>query len=345
MTFRDNEKKRYQTLKPRLFSPAANEPGTYNHIPRDFCLADDHAAENLHASFREDAIAYFSQRGISWHDGSPDERGHARGLPSNHLCCSQCACVNALWPLTRQPHALANVFRPFFPDLAEALPFAADDPLPDGTQPLLAFEWIGQVGTNYLGEVGHRSRGANATSADFAFRFRRYDGRIQLVLGEWKYTEHYHIHEPNPKPTQLRVYRDAFERWQAQQPDLPEYHLLFVEPFYQLMRLTLLAQAMEQARIDGAGEMGTDVVSALVVAPRANRDYTERFTVPAFARYGRTVGAAWAHLAPPGRFAYLPTESLLTVIDQVAPEPLGGWRDYLLTRYGWWRQHKTATEQ
>jgi len=335
MTFRDAEKKRYETLKPNLFSPEASKPGTYRKIPRSFCLADGHSAENLHASFREDAIAYFRERRICWHDGFPDRYGNGRGLPSNHLCCSQSACVNCLWPLTRRPDVLAQVFRPFLPDLAEVLPFEADEPLPDGTRPFLVFEWIGTQ--NYLGEVGNRRRGANATSADFAFRFRRYDGRIQLVLGEWKYTEFYSSKEPNPNPTQLRVYRQAFRHWKTLQPKLPNYRSFFVEPFYQLMRLTLLAQAMEQARLDGEGEMEADVVSVVTVVPKADREYTDRFTSPAFARYGRTVGSAWAHLAPADRFTSIAAESLLTVIEQVAPEPVRPWSDYLITRYGWWR--------
>jgi hypothetical protein len=59
----------------------------------------------------------------------------------------------------------------------------------------------------------HDGRGANATSADFALRFRRYDGRIELVLGEWKYTEFYSTRLRPAEalnPTQLRVYRAAF---------------------------------------------------------------------------------------------------------------------------------------
>jgi len=334
MTFRDAEEERYHNLKASLFSPAACEPGPYRGKLRDFCLADGHSVENLHASLREEAITYFRQRGITWHDGRPDDYGNGRGLPSNHLCCSQSACVNTLWPMTRRPDLLLRAFRPFLPDMDQVLPFEADEPLPDGTKPFLAFEWIGTQ--NYLGEVGNRSRGANATSADFAFRFRRYDGRIQLVLGEWKYTEYYGK-TTKPKETQLRVYRQAFERWQSAWPGLPEYRSFFAEPFYQLMRLTLLAQEMERARAEGEGEMDADVVSVLIVVPKANREYQERFTVPVFGQYGQTVSAAWAHLAPADRFLSLSTESLLTVIEQVVPETLSEWCGYLLTRYGWWR--------
>jgi hypothetical protein len=334
MTFRDTEKKRYHDLKGTLFSAEAQEPGTYRGKPRPFCLADGHSPENLYEGFREDAITYFRERGITWHDGRPDEYGNGRGLPSNHLCCSQSACVNALWPMTQDPELLACVFRPFFPKLADALPIEADAPLPDGSKPYLAFEWIGTE--RYLGERA-RTRGANATSADFVFRFRRYDGRVHLVLGEWKYTEYYGRKTSPPKQVQLDTYRQMFKRWKAACPRLPNYQDFFAEPFYQLMRLTLLAQEMERARSQGAGEMGAEVVSVLVVAPKANREYRERFTVASFERFGRTVSKAWANLAPRDRFLSISTESLLTVIEQAAPEPLSDWRDHLLARYGWWR--------
>lgn len=142
MTFRDAEKARYETIKAELFSSVACSPGSYNGIPRPFCLADGHSAENLHESLREDAIVYFRDRRIPWHDGWADSEGRGGALPSNHLCCSQSACVNTLWPLVRRPQLLADVFRPFLPRLAKPLPFDADGSLSDGTVPFLAFEWI-----------------------------------------------------------------------------------------------------------------------------------------------------------------------------------------------------------
>ena len=70
-----------------------------------------------------------------------------------------------------------------------------------------------------------------------------------MVLGEWKYTESYAAPLPPPEkinPTRLKVYQTAFDVWRVDQPDLPAYESFFVEPFYQLMRLTLLAREMER---------------------------------------------------------------------------------------------------
>lgn len=202
---------------------------------------------------------------------------------------------------------------------------------------------------NYLGEVSWGTRGANATSADFSFRFRRYDGQVHLVVGEWKYTEYYGKKPKDPakiNKTRLRTYHEAFCRWKAQRPDLPPYHTFFVEPFYQLMRQTLLAQEMERGCSRGAGEMGADIVSVIHVAPKANQDFGKNFqAAPSVGAYGRTIGAAWTQIAPEDRFLSISSESLLTTIEQVAPASLRPWSEYLLTRYGWWRVDSGVSEQ
>ena len=338
MGFRDSEKARYARLKGRLFGPAARADGTYKGKPRPFCLADGHSSENLHASLRDRAIEYFAERNIPWHDGCPDALGRPRRLPSGHLCCSQSACVNALAPMMDAGALLAATFGPFLPEMAEPLPMTADPSPPDGSCPYLAFEWIGT--RNYLGEVGSRCRGANATSADFAFRFRRHDGRVQLVLGEWKYTECYSAPLPplgEINATRLRVYRDAFKRWRADQPGVPPYESFFADPFYQLMRLTLLAREMERAHKAGDGEMGAEIVSVVHVSPEANMAFAARFTAPSFAGLGRTVTAAWARVAPPDRFVAVPSERLLTAIGRASSGKHAQWAAWLLDRYGWWR--------
>ena len=188
MTFKDREKERYRKLKPKLFSPEAQPAGNYRGCPRFFCLADDYSSENLCKTIREPAIQYFNERNITWHDGL--RKGQ---VPSNHLCCSQSCCINFLYPMANNSKLLASVFQHFYPELEKPLPIDEDLPLPNGSFSCVAFEWIGV--RDYLGETKRkgpeRTRGANFTSADFIFRFRRRDGKIQIVIGEWKYTEAY----------------------------------------------------------------------------------------------------------------------------------------------------------
>ena len=176
------ESEKPQQAKFKASSPyssdAARADGIYKGKSRPFCLPLEHAEENLFSEIRQIAPAYFASQSIKWHDGQ-------NGKPSNHLCDSQVCCVNFLFPFADKPRALAEVLRPVFPAIREMLPIENGQ--------YVACEWIGQE--NYLGEKisrnGKRTRGANFTSADAAVMFERPDGKRQIVLIEWKYTESY----------------------------------------------------------------------------------------------------------------------------------------------------------
>jgi hypothetical protein len=324
MGYREDEKKRYARIKPGIFRVEACRPGSYKKKPREFCLGDGCEAENLLPQVREDALAYFADRKIRWHDG-------ARGRPSNHLCCSQSAAVNAWFIFGAAPTALAAALRSLGWPVAEVLPFTLD-----GGR-YVAFEWIGT--RNYMGETrlgrvvkdGARSRGKGFTSADFAMRFRREDGRIEIVLGEWKYTERY------PKGADMRfsdsgtdraaIYGPHVHGSQLRLGHLPVTALMF-DPFDQLLRLQLLASAMERER-----EMEADIVSVLYLAPRANLDFTRRITAPALSGRGDTVHVVWASLVEPERFRGIDIEALVPILRMHAPDPT--WASGMHARYGW----------
>ena len=330
MKFRDSEKRRYEQLKPILFSAAAQSPGNYRGIPRSFCLADDCSRENLFTTIREPAIQYFRQRRIPWHDGLI-----RRTTPSNHLCCSQSCCVNFLYPFVQNRALAEEIFRQFYPDLSELLPLYDDDILPNGTHPFLAFEWIGSL--DFLGESrrkgSSRTRGANATSADFAFRFRRQDGRNQLVLGEWKYTEEYARRDLGIA-ARKENYINAFDRGPFAEKGQGLYNALFFEPFYQLMRLQLLAQEMESG--DMGREMDCDVVTVLHISPEANHEFRDRVTSPYLKDSYPNTGTMdiWKHLAPAEKFLSISVEVLLeTITNARMGNPV--WKNYLATRYSW----------
>ena len=330
MTFRDREKSRIGPLKSRLFTESAVRDGLYRGVRREFCLHEEYGAENLEAGIRSAALAYFEDRAIGWHDGKDRE-------PSNHLCCSQSCCVNFWFPFVQAPDQLGAVLRGLGYDVAEVLAMEADGPLRDGTYPYIAFEWIGE--RNYLGELRRgevapdegRSRGANFTSLDFCMRFRRSDGRTQLVAGEWKYTEHY------PKGVDLRFSRgktDRLERVYGKHLRKPDCQItgdvphaaLFFDPFDQLMRQQLLCTAMERCR-----EMCADVVTLLHVAPVANRELMRRVTSRELAGVGSDVHTIWGALTRPERFKGVATEELLALV--CANAPTSQTREYLELRY------------
>lgn len=330
MSFRDREKTRLEPLKEHLFSRAACQPGFYPRVRRSYCLHEDQGQENLHESVRQDALRYFAKRRITWHDGY-------NGEPSNHLCCSQSCCVNFWFPFVRAPQELAAVLREIGYDVDEVLPFIADEPFEDGVHTHVAFEWIGTK--NYLreragGRVASddgRTRGANFTSLDFAMRFRRSDGRIHLLAGEWKYTEEYPRNKSKRRSRntdRLDIYRPHLEAPECQiKPGLVEHDALFYDPFDQLMRQQLLCSAMERDR-----EMGADVVSLLHVAPKSNRDLLNRITSPGLEAFGNDIHGVWSTLTLPERFKGVYLEDLLVSVRKNAPNGETG--DYLWYRYG-----------
>jgi hypothetical protein len=236
--------------------------------------------------------------------------------------------------MTTKPRILASVFQHFYPELVEPLPINEDLPLPDGSFPYIAFEWIGVC--DYLGETKRkgtgRTRGANFTSADFIFRFRRKDRKIQIVLGEWKYTEEYRRLDKGIE-VRKQNYQLAFNRHGGVLKRCGEdlYDALFFDPFYQLMRLQLLAQDMELSR-----EMDADVVSMLHICPKANREFRDRVTSPHLANIFPNKGTLeiWKELVPPDKFMSISVEDLLNTIERVAVNDQG-WVDYLKARYSW----------
>lgn len=340
MTFRDREKERYTKLKPIpfLFSRAAQDNGNYRGKPRPFCLADDYSAENLYVIIRKDAIRYFLDRGIPWHDGLK-----GRHLPSNHLCCSQSCCINFLFPLVKRPDIIKTIFSRYYPKITSCLPITEDKPLTDRTYPFVAFEWIGT--RDYLEEAKmkgmNRTRGAHFTSADFTFRFRENDGGIRLVLGEWKYTEEYGRSDKGKgqsgearKDNYINFFNDRKGAFCTHSDKDKLYDSLFYEPFYQLMRLQLLAQEMEAHKDK---EMGADVVSVLIVCPEANNEFRKN-VAPDYLQGkfpGKDVLEVWKELVPRDRFTSIPVEGLLNAIARQARVDNREWVDYLKTRYGW----------
>lgn len=343
-TFRDREKERYKRLKAGLFSSAAQKDGTYRGRSRNFCLADDRSAENLHITIREPAIEYFKVRNIPWHDGLKGRR-----LPSNHLCCSQSCCINFLFPMATDSELIANVFRCFYPDLVEPLPIDKDLPLSGGFFPYMTFEWIGSKNadgkyidylTEHRNKRGQPTRGANYTSADFTFRFARRDGKTHLVLGEWKYTEYYGSKDlgtptdTDRKPeVRKRTYWPSFNRengvFKVREENL--YSALFFEPFYQLMRLQLLAQEMELNH-----EMGADIVSVLHISPQVNREFRDIINSPGLANrfLNKGVMEVWRGLVSEDKFMSISVEDVLNgIVHAGAGEQ--DWIAYLVKRYGW----------
>jgi hypothetical protein len=304
------------------FSNAARADGVYKGKSRPFCLPIECAEENLFPEIRQAALAYFASQGIKWHDGQ-------NGQPSNHLCDSQVCCVNFLFAFSDKPDALAKVLRPVFPDIRTMLPVENGQ--------YVAFEWIGEE--NYLGEKisrnGKRTRGANFTSADAIVMFERIDGKRQIALIEWKYTESYggaSLKIARSGTDRTNIYRPLFRRDDCpiNKELLPNFEALFYEPFYQLMRQQFLAHEIERAQ-----ELGADIVCVLHIAPDHNADF-RRVTSPDLAPLGDTVTDVWKKLVQRrDRFISISTERLFGGWLMGQLPGMRGWSEYINARYAW----------
>ena len=283
MSFRENERAKAIAMRDAMFRDPGG--GFIRGKDRDFALKDSKL--NLWAGIREDAIDYFTRNAIPWWMGSEGSE------PTGHLLSSQVACVNHLYSLRQRRDAATAVLKAVSENIVEAVT------VEDGS---VAFEVVGA--DNYLNEKSH-TRGANATSVDAVMVGRKRSGSNLLVLIEWKYTEDY-AEECKYIPARS----DLYDRLLAED-DCPivaeDYEALYFEPFYQLMRQTLLGWKMVQHE-----EYGCDDYIHLHVIPAGNRELRDRITSPGLRSKGDTMSAAWKSvLRDPGRYVVITPEDLM----------------------------------
>jgi hypothetical protein len=318
MAFRNTEAARIFNLRDQLFSTNACQS----------LLQDEHRfragfeQENIYDGFRQEALAFFKRRKIKWHGGRSCDIS---------IVSSQIACLNCFFQFASDPVALKCWLSQLYPDLQEVLPIssAIEPSLPDRTRPFVTFEWIGE--RNYLNERG-QVRGQNRTSVDVMFRFRTNDQRIHIVLAEWKYCEAYKTSKYRPisdsGTDRFALYRPQLDATGCQLSlgSVP-FEKLFFDPIYQLMRLQLLASAMERGR-----EMDADVVSVLHISPRASGAVLNLELSRQIAPSASTVGEVWRSVAVPYRFKSIATEDLISMLIQSGAN--SAWTKYISKRYG-----------
>lgn len=318
--------------EPGRYPKSGTTAGTLGSRAHDVLLP--HWDENLYEPIRASAIAYFGKR-IAWH--------RMRG----HVLSSQICCLNVLMPFATRPAALAALLAPAFPGKTIAPVAIAGEAFADGAPCYVAFEWTGHG--NYLGEVpeGARlTRGANSTSLD-AMVLLDVDGRREMLLIEWKYTESYgpglrDTMRVLPDGTEMSSNKVRQERYAEKlfAPHGPlkadaEFTLadLFYEPFYQFARQQMLAFQLEKpAHRDKEG--GAERVLVLHLAPRENIAF-KRITARKLVDRGETACGVWQSLLEsPDRFDSRHIDDLLATFDaQVAG--MADWAAYIEARYGW----------
>jgi len=301
MSYREDQRQRAVSTRDALFK----DPGTglFFGKQREFVLKTP--SLNLWAGVRDDAKRYFSANRIAWWKGSESD-------PTGHLLSSQVACVNHLYYLRQRRDAAIAVLKSIEPTICDALPIDTG---------YVAFEYIGS--RQYLKEPAF-TRGSNCTSVDAAMLGVTTKKQRILFLIEWKYTEFY-------SPEDLYITRRAavydvlitsgngpFVAGVAPQS-------LYYEPFYQMMRQTLLASQFEQHR-----EMDCTRCLNVHVIPKENKDLKEAITSPGL--QGRNIHDAWRKiLKAPEKYVSIDPSELLKEARHLPDTE--SWLNYLKARY------------
>jgi hypothetical protein len=316
MSFRDDEVARLAALAVERWP--AQERRRYPYV-----LSPDLAVENLQGDVRASAFAYFEDHHISWwlSDDERQERkrlGITNSLPTGHLNSSQVACVNHLEPARDDEEVALTVAR----NLSSNVVAVRDT----GEGGYVAFEWIGK--NTYLNEPGAHVRGANVTSLDAMMRVTLDTGDHALLVIEWKYLESYSA--ASVETSRRGTDRVATYRALIEAADSPlasgDPKRLFYEPYYQLLRQTLLAaQAVADPDTIETEWIHIDVI------PEGNVALRRRMKEAAPLLLGETLEETWrSALKAPERYRVVTPSA---VVKGDIPARWRRWRDYLSETY------------
>ncbi|MDR0816365.1 MAG: hypothetical protein LBN28_03090 [Desulfovibrio sp.] len=219
---------------------------------KEYPFVLQNASHNLFADICKDAIKYFNKQGIGFwcSSGKSDIEGEKLNLPTGHMLSSQVACINHLFKLRNDGHGATALLKGLDRNISEALLVNINDT--DDSQGYVEFEAIG--GGSYLNEGVMLKRGANCTSLDALMRGGTKSGAVVLFLIEWKYVEKYIYVQTkwtgDGGETRQKRYCSFFSKdgspftFCNNDCDEDFFKWLFCEPYYQLMRQTLLGWQM-----------------------------------------------------------------------------------------------------
>ena len=187
---------------------------------------------NLYRPIRDQVINYFKDNSISWWGGKG---------PTDNTLSSQIACLNHLMPIMDDKDAVLAMINGIKNEFTDVIPLKCDkDPQ------YIAFEVV--CTGNYLNE-NRLTRGSNCTSVDAMILAKHKYGKDVLIPIEWKYTEN----NTGKESSDTRHSRyDSLINNSEQLIGLDEItdtknklkaeEIYFYDPFYELMRQTLLAE-------------------------------------------------------------------------------------------------------
>ncbi len=322
------------TVSPEGRSPADDKGRRNGHL-----LAVGYEEENLYPLLRGSAGAgaFLAARGIHWWRSSRSGDDTNVNGPTRNMASSQIACVNFLLPLAGTPEALLSILREIDGDVCQVMtltytPRCAETAVSSPVE----FEW---VGCDTCLEGGPGTRGANTTSVDALMVGVTGTGMRRAYLFEWKYVEEYigteYLGEGKSGDTRRRRYSDLYAGPGSRFNGMVPMEELFYEPFYQLMRLGLLADKMVHGK-----EFGITEAKVVVVCPEGNDDYRKTITSPAlkerFSSAGSVEDVIHAAIRESASFRLASPEKLVAAVRKsCAAEAASKWLAYQQERYGY----------
>jgi len=292
MTYRETQRKKAVALLGKMFK----DPGG-GEFPngRKYPFVLQNPSLNLWEEIRQNALAYFEKNNIPWWMSTPK-------MPTGHLLSSQIACVNHLFYLRDKKDFATKILR----SIDNRIISAVEIDFPDKDAGYVAFEIIGKE--NHLGEHQH-TRGANATSVDAVMIGKKQDEKNILVLIEWKYTEYYETGKSLYNLPRARIYNPLLGNNESPFKNIvyngKPFEPLYYEPFYELMRQSLLGWKMVNAN-----EYNCDEYIHLYIVPNGNNELL--LTNTSQGLLGTSVKEAWENaLKRPNLFRIITPEELL----------------------------------
>ncbi len=332
MYFVELEQARYAELLKselgrELFPNGHRVAGVYRGKIRTYRIDPKYSEENLEPGIREDAINYLSKMDSE----RPGRSGKRKYVVNNSLCHSNTAYLNFWFAFNRHPEKLKKLLLSLGYPVEEMLNLRKDTHGTSESKPIyVGFEWGGEK--DYLRDRIWNFFGtpqAHSTICDFYFRFKRTDGKIQTVIGEWKYTEDNQISGrklTSRLKEKIREYKRFFSHLNLPK-NLNRDELAF-DPFRQLMRLQILASEMEKVK-----EQKSDVVSLLMVTPRENRSINNDIIPQGLGSLGQSIFEIWEKIAKKDRFKGVYREDLFNLTIKNECYPNQEWLNYLVQRY------------
>jgi hypothetical protein len=273
---------------------------------------------NIWKNIRNDVLEYFKNK---WWKIDEKDKINYEGLsekelstdfPTGNMLSSQISCVNHLFFLRKNKYFVSTVLQKIDPRIIDV------EIVDDG---YIGFEKMGgKKDNNPLKEKSpNRKEGSKSTSIDALMVGKKQGGKNILVLIEWKYTEKYENQE-----CKYRSENDYHKNYIDLLQDkycpikIPENIMdLFFDPYYQLMRQTLLGHEMVKLN-----EYDCDEYINLHIIPYGNTKLRNNITTPINWKY---------QLNDPQKYIVLSPEELLQPLYK--KEGTNDLFDYLYKRY------------